>query len=204
MQRVSHTLPASALLAFFVIGCGLLSSAHEADAQPKDPPSKPQSYADVLGKLPSDLTPKDSSDTLRFEQANAWWKKNVVGERAVWEGPDAKAVTFKLGEFGEHKGTYRASFNAKGAKVPSIKLNGVAWPVSITDPKPFMVPRPEQYSFSVVGLSEKAAEEIRGWPDKKPLRIEFKVVSVRFIAQGRSSYVSLVIDEITVSRIGVK
>jgi hypothetical protein len=57
--------------------------------------------SDLLAKLPKDRWPKDEEDSLKWLQAEEWFKHNVAGKQATWTFV-YKEVSFRAGKDGKY------------------------------------------------------------------------------------------------------
>jgi hypothetical protein len=141
---------------------------------------------ELLGKLPRERWPKDYADSLKYEQATAWLKDNVIGQRVSFSGVKARKFKFKS----EGGGTYRAT----GHYDEGTNLYGLRHYLTISDVDDGL----NDHGFKVSGLSEKDAEKLRAWPEDKPLELTFKIQNARIFGLNLAGGVMLTITDIAI------
>lgn len=124
--------------------------------------------AELLGKLPKDLWPQSIGDSLKWAQAEDWYKKNIVGTRASWSFAPRGGVTFKP----DANGKFNAVLYGETGKPERIKFGGVEFPYE-------MERSLVRFQLTVNGLSTEAAEKLRSIPREKALEITFTVKAVQ-------------------------
>jgi hypothetical protein len=128
---------------------------------------------DLLAQLPKERWPKEPSDSLKWEQTNAWYEANLIGRRVSFTGVRASELEFAS----EGGGKYRAT--RKGNSGIAVELYGMNIGME------FYTGRADGAGFGVFGLSERAAEALRAWPKDKPLEFTFTITKAR--RDGRDS-----------------
>lgn len=196
-QAIVNIIPA--LFVISVLGCGGADSDAKKDA--KDPvtdwtktkdwsggPGETTPLIELLDKLPKDRRPRDVSDTLRYEQATAWLKDNVVGKHASFDKVKPRSFKFKS----EGSGRYTAT----GFYDQSTGLYGLSpFYMRLAD---FDDGGKYDVGFTLSGLSEKAAENLRSWPEGNPFELTFKIKSARLSTNGAAAEMVLGIGDLAI------
>jgi hypothetical protein len=125
------------------------------------------SLADLLAQLPKNRWPKDEDDSLKWLQANEWFKSNLSGKKATatWL---AKRVRFEAAKMGK----YNAVVDGTS---PKLKLYGKEWSWRLITPHFGGGGSDTRVQLVFAGLTKTAAERLRLVPKGKPLDLTFKI-----------------------------
>lgn len=149
---------------------------------PDTPPVGPATpLLELLGKLPKERWPKNPSDSLGWEKADAWYKDYVKGQRASLS--DLKAADFKFES--EGGGKYRAGITVVERMEELYEIKPIYLNI---------------YGIKVSGLSEKAAEQLRAWSNEKPLEMTFTITEA-YRSTGVSGLINVKVKDVAIKGI---
>jgi len=137
---------------------------------------------ELLEKLPKDRWPTDFNDTLKVAQANNWYQKNLVGQRASWNLP-SPYVDWHPNESGKIDVVLEGfsppiMLFGRGCRLYIVKRNTIGG--QDVDRRP--ASRDEMdgghYRFDVKGLDDQAATVLQGLVKAGSVRVSFSIKSV--------------------------
>jgi hypothetical protein len=126
--------------------------------------------ADLLAQLPKDRWPKDEGDSLKWLQANEWFKSNLSGKKATATCLP-KHVRFTAAKFGK----YDAEVYGTSSK---LKLYGKEWSWRLVTPHFGGGGSDTRVELAFPGLTKTVAERLRLVPNGKPSDLRFKIQSI--------------------------